>query len=178
MKKSLFTFALLLLSASIQAKSDISVFTGVSYLDLDIEENRSATGIDINDSFSTVRFGVAAYRWSTEKSAWGFVAEIEQAFGRDSDEGSGRLLGVRPVNWKYQWNPSISTQMFFGAARYEWEEGANGYYAGASLDYKLPNTSVAISFEGRYFRDLNYDTNNGDLFINGPSIGLNVSYQF
>lgn len=175
MKNLFITLASSLIAFSVSAKSDVQAFVGFSQVSLDIEEKR---GPDFSDDFSTIRFGLGAYRWASEKSSWGFVVEFENASGRDHDIGSGRLIGFRPINWRYMWLDNLSTEVFAGAARYEWEKTAIGYYAGTKLNYTLDDLPIILSAEAKYYHELSYDTANGDIFVSGPSVGMNVSYTF
>ncbi len=164
-------------SMTVNAKTDIEF--SVSALEFNLTAKEKGGGPEYKDDSNAVNFSVGAYRNVTDESAWGVVAEYSNPLGRSNAlAGNGSVLAIRPINWRYQWSYNLSSDLFFGAAKYDWEKAAIGYYAGAELSYAPRRTGLRLGVQIKYFHDLTYDTSNGDLFVNGASYGVVMGYKF
>ncbi|MBM7071551.1 hypothetical protein JQC92_05790 [Shewanella sp. 202IG2-18] len=179
-KKYVTLLSLVLVSTSFaaMAKTDIELSLSATQSSLKVGEKLGPEA-KVNDDFKAINLGIGAYRWVTEDSAWGVVVEYAKPLDRDDAfPGSGTTIGIRPVNWRYQWTNNLSSELFLGAAKYSWKKAAIGYYTGAELSYAPRMSAFRLGLQFKYYRDLAYDTSNGDLFVNGPSYGLVFGYKF
>ena len=169
---------LTLLSGTALAKTDIELSLAAVHSDLEIKEKRGPEPTYTDDS-KALNLAIGAYKWVNDESAWGVVVEYSKPLDRDDALlGSGTTLAIRPVNWRYQWSHNISSELFLGAAKYNWKKAAIGYYTGAELSYAPRKSNFRLGLQVKYFRDLSYDTSNGDLFVNGTNLGLIIGYNF
>jgi hypothetical protein len=100
----------------------------------------------------------------------------------DVDDFRGAMLGLRVIDYRYRLDRHLALGVFFGFARYSGPTPAQGYYAGAGLQWRdlLPHWD--LSFETRYFdhlqRDklLASDPQNGDIvewyMLQAPTLSL------
>lgn len=134
---------------------------------------------DADDS-KFIGFSLAAYRKISGRAALGGVIETMLPVNRDNDIGSGKIIGVRPIDFLYSWNPKFDTEIFVGIAQYDWIKNATGLYFGCNARYRLGQSKkLAIALEYKYFQDLAHDSGpGGDQIVDGPSLGLNLSYRF
>lgn len=154
---------------------EVSLSTGERQLDI----FRKAAPDDVDDA-AYVGASISAYRKVNEMSAWGAVLEVMMPFGRDNEIGSGRIVGLRPVNYLLQWNSNFATELFMGAAQYDWIKHATGYYLGANARIHFGDKQrYGLGFEYKYFQDLAHDGGpGGDQIIDGPALGLQLHYRF
>jgi len=165
----------LLFACSSFADTFFELTLGVGKYELDVTEKR---GINFEDNFNAINLSVAAYRSISDKSAWGAVIDVINPSGRDSHFGSGRIIGLRPVNYLRRWDDFLVSEFFFGVAQYNGDQKANGYYLGANARYSPVNTAFSFGLEYRYYQDLAYDSGLGDKIVDGPSVSVSVKYRF
>ena len=164
-------------SSAVHAKTDIELSLSAAQVSFSVKEKGG--GPTFKDNSKLINFGVGAYRKVTDESAWGVVVEYAKPLDRENElPGNGTILALRPVNWRYQWNHNTSSELFFGAAKYDWQKAAIGYYAGAELSYSPRKSHLYLGVQLKYFHDLTYDTSQDDLFVNGSSFGVKVGYKF
>ncbi|HEY7771814.1 MAG TPA: hypothetical protein VIC26_01425 [Marinagarivorans sp.] len=177
----LFYFALLLCGFSNISAADTFFEASISAGErqLDVFRKRAP---QIEDDAIFIGVAVAAYRTLSAKAAWGGVIETLQPIGRDKDieNGDGTLLGFRPINYLYRWDNNLATELFFGAAQYDWIKKASGYYLGGNARYYFGERKrYAVALEYRYFQDLAHDGGpGGDQIVDGPGVGLLLYYRF
>ncbi len=154
---------------------EIAVAGGERQLDI----FRKEAPDDVDDA-SYIGLSLAAYRKTGEKSAWGGVIEVLKPIGRDSTVGSGRVLGFRPVNYLLDWNQWLTTELFMGAAQYNWIKNASGYYFGTNVRIRFGHQErYAVGLDYKYFQDLAHDGGpGGDQIIDGPSVAIQLHYRF
>ena len=172
----LFLFVNVACSTLGYAETYYELSAGLGQYKLNISEKR---GIDVDDEANTLSLGVGAYRYISERRAWGAVIETMQASSRsEMVEGSGHILGLRPVNFVYNWNPSFATEVYGGIASYKWEKKANGYYIGGNVRYQSQRLPFGAALDIKWFNDLAYDSNAGDIIVIGSHVGLYFIYTF
>ena len=175
-KKIILIIGLLTTSYLSYAKTNIEFAVAVTDINLNITELRQSQP---DDNQTTVNFGLGAYRWITESSAWGAVIDYSTPISRNDDfSGDGRILALRPVNWRYRWTNNFTSELFLGAAKYNSRKSAIGYYAGVELSYSPKLSDFRIGLQYKHYQDLTYDVSGGDFFANGSSIGLVLGYSF
>ena len=154
---------------------EVSIAGGERQLDI----FRKAASADVDDA-AYIGLSLAAYRKSGDNSAWGGVIEILSPIGRDNTIGSGRILGFRPVNYLLDWNQWLSTELFMGAAQYNWIINASGYYLGGNVRYRFGGRGrYALGVDYKYFQDLAHDGGpGGDQIIDGPALSVQLHYRF
>ena len=132
------------------------------------------------DDSQSLNLSIAAYRKSTERSAWGSVIEINSPTGRDSSlPGSGQILSFRPVNYQFTFQRNFLVELYGGIAQYDWIKTANGYCFGLGLRYQFgPRARWSLAFDGKYYMELAYDSSQGDDFVNGFNPGAKLFYRF
>ena len=182
-KKTLSLFILLspLFATPVAAESFFEVSAGPSRLALDIFRKRLE---NFADDSNAMNVSVAAYRHSTDVSAWGVVIDYTVPIGRESSlPGDGTILTFRPLNYlRYVgWNTSV--ELYAGAAQYEWRRTANGYVFGTSIRYEFESSNVSVGFDAKYFQDLSHDATreNGDSednIVDGFNTGVRLYYRF
>lgn len=160
---------------NVAADSFLEIGVGAGQYQLDGSEK---TGIRFADDFTATEVSLGAYRVAGKKSAWGAVIEYAEAGSRDIEFGSGNIVGFRPVNYLYMWSDRLELEFFAGAAQYDGERTATGYYLGGNARFNIPKTSLAASLGVKYFQDLNYDTGAGDLIVDGPAFNAKLFYRF
>ena len=163
------------LAVSAEATPIFEFSIGASAYELDATQK---TGPNYHDDFENLSFTVAAYRSTSAKSAWGGAIDYIKPVNRDENFGSGTIVGFRPVNYFRRWSSNIATEMFFGAARYDWEKVAVGYYLGMNIRYQSESSPFGFGLGYKYFQDLAYDSSFGDVIVDGPGTGLFVHYRF
>jgi hypothetical protein len=165
----------LLFACSSYADTFFELTLGVGKYELDVTEKR---GIDFEDDFNGTNIGFAAYRFISDKSAWGAAIDVVNPSARDSHFGSGRIIGFRPVNYLRRWHDFFVSELFFGVAQYDGDQKAYGYYLGANARYSPVNLPFSVGIEYRYYQDLAYDSALGDKIVDGPSVSLSLNYRF
>ncbi len=167
--RQIFTFILLISStATFADETHYEIQINSHALNLDISEKR---GPRYSDDFINAGFVLGAYRDVTRNTAWGAVVEYTQEVNRDAPFGDGDILGFRPVNYLRQINDTFAAEIFLGAAQYNWEKTARGYYFGGNIRWKL-HPSMSLSLDYRFHQDMAYDSPLGDVIIQGTSVGL------
>lgn len=174
-------FIAALLPLNVSADSFFEVSAGPSRYALDIFRKRLQNFADDSNAFN---MSVAAYRHSSDVSAWGAVIDYTVPIGRDSSlPGDGTMLTFRPLNYlRYiGWNTSL--ELYAGAAQYEWRRTANGYVFGTSIRYEFESSNVSVGFDAKYFQDLSHDATNvdgdtEDNIVDGFNTGFRVYYRF
>lgn len=145
------------------------------YLFLDISEKR---GPQYSDDFANTGFVVSAYRQASRNKSWGAAIEYAIPVNRDAEFGDGDVLGFRPVNFLIQINDTLASEFYLGAAQYNWEKTARGYYFGANIRYRFANTPVSLVADYRFHQDMAYDSPLGDVIIQGSSVGGGIIFHF
>lgn len=172
----LITMSLLSLTHAVWADSHLEAFIAAQYVDIKTTHNRGPTTLDKHTSLGA---GIGIYRASTQSTSYGFVVEISQPISRDDLPGSGKIIGVRPINYLKQYSTHWSQEIYAGFAQYEWIKSAGGYYLGSNIRYRLPNTSLSVALELKYYQDLNYDDAEfDDLIAQGFNSGITLIYNF
>ena len=110
------TLAALNFTRLAQAQTQFELTAGLGYHQLEIF--RKAAPAD-HDNTATAKLALGAYR-QVSQHAWGAVAEHITPINRTNTTGSGKITGFRPVNYRYYWSDSIATELFLGAAQYDW----------------------------------------------------------
>jgi hypothetical protein len=175
--KIVFALLSLLVCYPVFAETFFEISASVGQRQLDIFRKLAP---QVEDDANFMGLAIAAYRKTGDKSAWGGVIETLQPLSRDITSGSGKIIGIRPVNYWYAWTDSFSTEIYFGAAQYSWLENASGYYWGSNIRYSLNNTQrYVIALDYKYFQDLAHDGGpGGDQIVDGPSLAMNFHYRF
>ena len=172
----LIVIGLLNLTHTAWADSHIETFIAAQYLNLINTQNR---GLDTKDKHTSLGAGIGIYRASSDNTSYGFVVEISQPIARDDLPGSGRIIGVRPINYLKKYSTRWSQEIYGGFAQYEWIKSAGGYYLGSNVRYQLSNTSLSVAFDLKYYQDLNYDDPEfDDLIAQGFNSGITLIYNF
>ncbi len=172
----LLALALGSVSRDAQSESFVEMSLGATEHALDIVRKR---GEDFADDTSAVSVAIGAYRQTSEKSAWGAVFEVSSAVGRDDDlPGSGRIVGLRPVNYLRHIGANVSYELYAGAAQYEWRKTANGLYFGGNLRYDFLDRKLALAVDVKYYQDLSFDSPEGDDIVDGFGSGVRAIYRF
>ena len=167
---------LLLVNNKAQAEVKFEVTGGVTRYILEVNQ-KFGTRIEDHSNASNFSFGV--YRSSTEDTSWGAVLEYILPIGRDSDlPGNGQLLGFRPINYLIKYSKKSSVEYYAGVAQYDWRKTANGYYFGFDYRYNLFNDNSGIMADFKYYRDLAFDSIEGDDIVDGYSAGFKLYYNF
>lgn len=145
------------------------------YLFLDISEKR---GPQYSDDFANTGIVVSAYREAGRYIAWGAAIEYATPINRDAEFGNGDILGFRPVNYLLQINDNLASEFYLGAAQYNWEKTARGYYFGGNIRYRFSNTALSLVADYRFHQDMAYDSPLGDVIVQGSSIGGGIIFHF
>jgi len=158
------------------AESHIEAFIAAQYLALNNTQNR---GTDTKDKHASLGAGFGIYRASTDSTSYGFVVEISQPVSRDDLPGSGKIIGVRPINYLKRYSARWSQEIYGGFAQYEWIKSAGGYYLGSNIRYRLANAPLSVALDLKYYQDLNYDDSEfDDLIAQGFNSGITLIYTF
>ncbi|VUD56452.1 hypothetical protein TDB9533_02107 [Thalassocella blandensis] len=176
--KAAFVTVSLLVAGGVSAASFFEVGVGAHSYDLEISP-RNAPIVWVDDS-QALNLSIAAYRKSSEKTAWGAAIEISSPQGRDEElPGSGRILSFRPVNFQLLVSQHFTAEFYAGVAQYDWLKKANGYIFGTSLRYQFgENSRMGLALDGKYYMELAYDSGQGDDFVNGFNPGVKFFYRF
>lgn len=164
-----------LLAVDVIADTAYELQINSHYLFLDISEKR---GLQYSDDFSNTGIVLSAYRKAGRDSSWGAAVEFATPIDRNAAFGNGKVLGFRPVNYLLEINDRLATEIYLGAAQYNWEKTARGYYFGANLRYKLANQSISLVADYRFHQDMAYDSPLGDVIVQGSSVGAGVIFHF
>jgi hypothetical protein len=154
---------------------ELSLGAGERQLDI----FRKGAPADADDA-SFLGLSIAAYRNTSDRSAWGGVIEVLHPIGRENDIGNGKILGFRPVNYLRRWSTWLSSELFMGAAQYGWIENATGYYLGGNARFHFGDSErYAVGIDYKYFQDLAHDGGpGGDQIVDGPALSANFYYRF
>jgi len=174
MKIKLFLVAFTIcFTCNAKAETNFELQLSTQTMNLRISEKRGPT---FEDSSSNIGIGLAVYRRASQSSSFGAVIEYSNPMGREAEFGSGKITGIRPVNWLYSFGNAWESELYLGAAQYQWEKTARGYYWGVNLRRKFNKLSLAVGY--RYYQDLGYDSSLGDVIVDGNSFGLSLNYSF
>lgn len=158
------------------AETSYEVTVGISQFALDVDQK---FGTQVEDDSSAASFSFAAYRESTENSAWGAVLEYSLPVGRDKNlPGNGHIVSFRPVNYLFHIDNKSSIEPYAGLAQYNWIKKANGYVFGFAYRYKLFGESAGLMADFKYYQDLAYDSPQGDDIVDGFNSSLKFFYHF
>lgn len=114
---------------------------------VDAGANGSRSSIDLNSPLTKTHtrtqygyhFAVGARRFVSNHSDLGTRLEVDQANGHD-------LLGVRLLDYRFHYRGPLALSVFIGAARYNLETPAYGFYYGAGLQYRdvVPGWDIGV----------------------------------
>lgn len=121
--------------------------------------------------------------------AWRRVSEHQDlGVAVDADDIERRaLIGVRPLDYRYRFGPSLALHAFAGVARYSAGTPAYGFYLGGGPQWRnvLPGWDLGIDYrrvvDAERIRDLPSDPQGGtrdDAFYNVSTWGLYVTRKF
>jgi hypothetical protein len=162
------------LSSVSHAETNYEIQLTSHYLFLDISEKR---GLRYSDDFSNAGIQLGAYREAGRNIYWGAVIEYATPINRDAAFGDGNILGFRPVNYLVEVNETLAAEFYLGAAQYNWEKTARGYYFGTNNRLKLKNQPLSLCADYRFHQDMAYDSPLGEVIIQGSSIGVTLIYH-
>lgn len=172
----LITLSLLNFVHTTWADAHVEAFIAAQYVTLTNTQNR---GSSTKDKHTSLGAGIGIYRASTQSTSYGFVVEISQPISRDDLPGSGKIIGVRPINYLKQYSTHWSQEIYGGFAQYEWIKSAGGYYLGSNIRYRLANAPLSVALDLKYYQDLNYDDSEfDDLIAQGFNSGITLIYNF
>lgn len=162
------------LSSVSHAETNYELQLTSHYLFLDISEKR---GPQYSDDFSNAGMQLGAYREAARNIYWGAVIEYATPIDRDAAFGDGDMLGFRPINYLVQLNDTLAAEFYLGAAQYNWEKTARGYYFGTNIRFKLKNQPISLCADYRFHQDMAYDSPLGDVIIQGSSVGVALIFH-
>jgi len=160
---------------NIQAQTAYELQLNSHYLFLDISEKR---GPQYSDDFLNTGIVLSAYRQAGRNSSWGAVIECATPANRNAAFGNGNILGFRPVNYLLDINAKLAAEFYLGAAQYNWEKTARGYYLGTNVRLKLKGYPISLVADYRFHQDMAYDSPLGDVIVQGSSIGTGIIFHF
>lgn len=158
-----------------QAETGYEIQINSHYLFLDISEKR---GPQYSDDFSNIGVVLSAYRQAGRTISLGAAIEYAIPVDRNAEFGDGDILGFRPVNFLVQINDKLASEFYLGAAQYNWEKTARGYYFGTNIRYRFANSPVSLVGDYRFHQDMAYDSPLGDVIVQGSSVGGGIIFHF
>lgn len=168
-----FLSALFFICHCANADTHFEIQLSAQKLNLSIDEKR---GPAFADTSNHAGIALAAYRQAGRYSKFGAVIEYSHPLGRDAELGSGKMAGFRPLNFLYTFNEKWDAELYLGAAQYEWEKTARGYYIGGNWRYKMSVFTLAADY--RYYQDLAYDSPDGDIIVDGSGLSMKIIFDF
>ena len=84
---------------------------------------------EFTPDYSGLHTGAGVRRMVSERSDLGVRVEFDRVEGKS-------LISLRALDYRYRWKKKLAAGVFFGAARYQIQLPAWGYYWGAGIQYR------------------------------------------
>lgn len=175
---------LILLSSNSYSANDfqIRLDTGIHTYKARWFENLSDSTPDFSSAQSDLYLGIAVHKPISLNTSFGSRIDIQEV-------NQHLLISVRAIDYQYAISEQFITNIFLGAARYQYRTPAYGYSTGLGLLYKPRSWGAwGLQLEARYFDTLARDklteddpqdkTWGPDSFLDVQSVSFGVNYYF
>ncbi|HXC60908.1 MAG TPA: hypothetical protein VN645_16440, partial [Steroidobacteraceae bacterium] len=143
---------------------DASIFVDSGVALSKVRTSVDTTGFTTTTSAArlTPHLGLGVRRAVSERSDLGARIELDRIDGH-------ALIALRAVDYRFRLNHSLALTAFAGAARYNMETPAYGYYIGTGLQWRDVRPLWDLNLDLRYGDKLAHDQLHSDGTLNGNS---------